>query len=77
MTGVVPWEHGGCRSLKGEPMTDDVTIAGTRPRKGERMTPGKGWRLIPLKGSTRAFAGTLLGTFYVDGKRVAMFRVPA
>lgn len=38
------------------------------------MTRGP-FDLRPTRGSARIFKGTLLGTHYVDGNRVAVFRV--
>jgi hypothetical protein len=40
------------------------------------MTGGAGWRLTPTKGASRYFAGTLLGTFNIGTKRIAVFSVP-
>jgi hypothetical protein len=45
-------------------------------KKGKRMTTGSGWRLEPTKGRKRQFKGTLLGTFNMGKRRVAVFSVP-
>jgi hypothetical protein len=50
-----------------------VTIKGQKARRGERMRSGKGWRLA--KGRL-VFAGTLLDTFNLGSKRIAIFSVP-
>jgi hypothetical protein len=44
--------------------------------RGIRMTKGSSWRLRPTKGKEREFAGTLLGTFNMGTKRIAVFSVP-
>jgi hypothetical protein len=38
------------------------------------MPPGKGWRLVSPS-QQRAFKAALLGTFYLGGARLAVFRV--
>jgi hypothetical protein len=43
---------------------------------GKRMTGGSGWRLEATKGRKRAFRGTLLGTFNIGKRRLAVFSVP-
>jgi hypothetical protein len=50
-----------------------ITIKGQKAKRGERMRSGKGWRLA--KGR-RVFVGTLLGTFNLGSKRIAIFSVP-
>jgi hypothetical protein len=50
-----------------------VTIAGQKAKRGERMHSGKGWRLAKGK---RVFVGTLLDTFNLGAKRIAIFSVP-
>jgi hypothetical protein len=50
-----------------------VTIKGQKARRGERMRSGKGWRLA--KGRL-VFVGTLLDTFNLGSKRIAIFSVP-
>lgn len=45
-------------------------------RVGRRMTGGAGWRLETTKGKKRTFKGTLLGTFNMGKKRLALFSVP-
>lgn len=57
-------------------MAAEINIKGRKARTGERMTPGKGWRLATTKGRRRVFSGTLLVTFNVGGRRVAVFSVP-
>jgi hypothetical protein len=50
-----------------------ITIKGRKAKRGERMRSGKGWRLA--KGR-RVFVGTLLNTFNLGSRRVAVFSVP-
>jgi len=50
-------------------------IKGERAKRGERMTSGKGWRLVKVKGR-KVFVGTLLETIHLGGKRIAIFSVP-
>jgi hypothetical protein len=40
------------------------------------MTKGSRWKLTASKGKQREFTGTLLGTFNMGAKRVALFSVP-
>lgn len=53
-----------------------ITTKGTKPKKGERMTPGSGWKLAATKGSKRVFNGTLIGTVNWGNVRLAIFSVP-
>jgi hypothetical protein len=53
-----------------------ITLEGTKPKKGERMTGGAGWRLVTTKGSKRVFNGTLVETINVGPTRLAIFKVP-
>jgi hypothetical protein len=53
-----------------------ITVKGTKPRKGERMTNGNGWRLVATKGKKRMFVGTLLDTVNHGKNRLAIFSVP-
>ena len=57
-------------------MARDVTIKGQQAAKGERITPGRGWRLATTMGKKRVFAGTLLQTFNFGKSRLAIFSVP-
>ncbi|MFY9727080.1 MAG: hypothetical protein WB579_10695 [Bryobacteraceae bacterium] len=57
-------------------MTSEITIKGKRPRKGEKMTKGTGWRLAVVRGRKRVFVGTLLETINMGSKRIAIFSVP-
>jgi hypothetical protein len=45
-------------------------------KKGKRMTGGSGWRLEATKGRKRHFKGTLLRTFNIGKRRLALFSVP-
>jgi hypothetical protein len=45
-------------------------------KKGKRMTSGAGWRLSTTRGRQRQFAATLLKTFNLGGRRIAIFSVP-
>ncbi len=44
--------------------------------KAEKMTGSTGWRLATTKGKKRVFTATLLKTFNIGGKRIAIFSVP-
>ena len=57
-------------------MATGITIKGTKPRRGERMTKGVGWRLVMTTGKKRVFVGTLLETINMGPKRLAIFSVP-
>lgn len=57
-------------------MASDITIKGQRARRGERMTKGKGWRLVTAHGRKRVFVGTLLHTINLGRRRLAIFSVP-
>jgi hypothetical protein len=57
-------------------MANDIVIKGTKPKKGERMTKGNGWRLATTKGRKRVFVGTLIDTVNIGTKRIAIFSVP-
>jgi hypothetical protein len=50
-----------------------VTMKGKKAKRGERMRSGKGWRLA--KGN-KVFVGTLLDTFNLGAKRIAIYSVP-
>jgi hypothetical protein len=55
---------------------NEITIQGKKPRKGEKMTKGTGWRLATVRGRKRVFAGTLLETINMGQRRIAIFSVP-
>lgn len=57
-------------------MMNDLTRATSKIRKGKRMKKGAGWRLLTLRGEETIFAATLLGTFNMNGQRIAVFSVP-
>lgn len=57
-------------------MASDIMIKGQKAKKGERMTGGSGWRLATKKGRKRVFAGSLLKTFNLGNRRIAIFSVP-
>jgi hypothetical protein len=54
----------------------EITIKGTKPNKGERMTVGNGWRLAATKGRKRIFNATLIDTVNKGSVRLAIFSVP-
>jgi hypothetical protein len=54
----------------------EITIKGKKPRKGEKMTKGMGWRLAKITGRKRVFVGTLLETINMGANRIAIFSVP-
>lgn len=45
-------------------------------KNGKRMTGGAGWVLQTTKGRERAFRATLLKTFNLGHRRIAIFSVP-
>lgn len=51
-------------------------VLGQRVLKGGKMTKGSEWRLVAQGGRKRAFAATLLTTFNLGRKRIAVFNVP-
>jgi hypothetical protein len=53
-----------------------TTVAGTKLKRGERMTPGTGWKLVHKGAAERAFNATLKGTVNVGEARLAIFQVP-
>jgi hypothetical protein len=53
-----------------------ITIKGTKPQRGRRMTKGTRWRLAAVSGRKRVFVGTLLHTMNFGNKRLAIFSVP-
>ena len=55
-----------------------TNVLGLLVEKGGKMTKGAGWRLVAQqgKGKERAFAGTLLSTFNLGHRRIAVFSVP-
>ena len=57
-------------------MVSEITIKGSKAKRGERMTKGKGWRLATTMGRKRVFVGTLLETINLGNKRIAIFSVP-
>jgi hypothetical protein len=54
----------------------EITIKGKKPRRGEKMTKGTGWRLAKVSGRKRVFVGTLLETINMGHRRIAIFSVP-
>jgi hypothetical protein len=57
-------------------MAVKITIQGTKPRKGERMTGGGGWRLAATRGRKRIFKARLITTVNAGRTRLAIFSVP-
>ena len=57
-------------------MVSEITIKGKKPRKGEKMTKGTGWRLAVVRGRKRVFVGTLLETINMGSRRIAIFSLP-
>jgi len=57
-------------------MASHTKVLGQSVRKGVKMTTGSRWRLVAQAGKKRAFAGTLLSTFNLGRRRVAVFSVP-
>lgn len=57
-------------------MASYTKVLGQMVRKGGKMTMGSKWRLVVQKGRRRAFAGTLLSTFNLGHRRIAVFSVP-
>ena len=48
-------------------------VAGVTVKRGERMTTGKGWKLVGLNG--RAFKASLLKRLDIGDESIAIFRV--
>jgi hypothetical protein len=57
-------------------MASYTHVLGQKVSKGGKMTMGSKWRLVVQKGKKRAFAGTLLTTFNLGHRRIAVFSVP-
>lgn len=57
-------------------MAGEITIKGFKAPNGAKMTKGAGWRLATTKGRKRVFPATLLQTFNIGNKRIAIFNVP-
>jgi hypothetical protein len=57
-------------------MAAKIKVLGKKVRKGGRMTTRSGWKLVIEKGRDRGFIGTLLATFNLGRKRIAVFNVP-
>lgn len=57
-------------------MAKQMRVLKKKVRKGGRMTTGTGWRLVVEKGRTRGFSATLLATFNLGHRRLALFNVP-
>lgn len=57
-------------------MASYTWVLGQRVRKGGKMTKGSSWRLVAQGGRKRAFAASLLTTFNLGRKRIAVFTVP-
>ena len=57
-------------------MARDIEIKGENIPEGNRMTPGRGWKLTATTGEKRVFSATLLGTHNIGNVRIAIFRVP-
>ncbi|HEX9222644.1 MAG TPA: hypothetical protein VF860_04885 [Candidatus Acidoferrales bacterium] len=51
-------------------------VLGQKVLKGGKMTKGSRWRLVAQGGKKRAFAGTLLTTFNLGQRRIAVLSVP-
>jgi hypothetical protein len=51
-------------------------VLGQKVSKGGKMTMGSKWRLVVQKGKKRAFPATLLSTFNLGHRRIAVFSVP-
>jgi hypothetical protein len=57
-------------------MATYTRVLGQKVLKGGRMTKGAGWRLVMQIGRNPAFAGTLLTTFNLGHRRIAVFSAP-
>jgi hypothetical protein len=57
-------------------MATYTKVLGEKVLKGGKMTKGSKWRLVAQSGKKRAFAGTLLTTFNLGHRRIAVFSVP-
>jgi hypothetical protein len=50
---------------------------GKIPARGFRITKGSKWTLTDRGGTHRQFAATVIDTFVIGGKRIALVSVPA
>lgn len=57
-------------------MASHTKVLGQMVLKGGKMTIGAKWRLVAQKGKERAFPATLLTTFNLGRRRIAVFSVP-
>jgi hypothetical protein len=51
-----------------------VAVQGKRGTRGKRITTGRGWRLVKVRGN-KQFVGSLLKTLKVGGETIVIFRV--
>ena len=53
-----------------------TTVVDKKVKRGERMTLGKGWKLVHEDGDERVFSATLKATINEGKTRLAIFVVP-
>ena len=51
-----------------------VAVRGERGTRGKRISTGRGWRLIRVRGN-KQFVGSLLEVVKVGSERIAIFRL--
>jgi hypothetical protein len=51
-----------------------IAVKGKRGTRGKRITTGRGWRLIRVRGN-KQFVGSLLKTVKVGSEQIAIFRL--
>ena len=57
-------------------MAKKLRVNKKRVQRGKRMTKGKRYSIVAIKGRTRKFAATLIKTFNLGKRRLALFSVP-
>ena len=51
-----------------------LALRGERGTRGKRISTGRGWRLVQLRGN-KQFVGSLLEVVKVGSERIAIFRL--
>lgn len=51
-----------------------IAVRGKRGKRGKRISTGRGWRLIRVRGN-KQFVASLLKTVNVGSERIAIFRL--
>lgn len=56
------------------PKKTQIAVRGKRGTRGKRISTGRGWRLVDLRGN-KQFVGSLLKTIKIGDERIAIFRL--